>query len=71
MTKYYIDCKEVGYLDCDFSTQGDTIEQVIERCADHGRIHHNLLGFGPELYARMRPHIRQIEGSSPEAGEIH
>jgi predicted small metal-binding protein len=64
MAKYYIDCREVGYLDCDFSTEGDTIEQVVERCAEHGRRYHNLRGFGAELFARMRPHIRRLEAGS-------
>lgn len=60
MTKrYYIDCREVGYLDCGFSTEAETVEQVIEQCADHGREHHGLKGFGVELYAQMRPHIKQ------------
>jgi predicted small metal-binding protein len=54
---YYIDCKEVGYLDCEFRTEAETIEKIVEQCADHGRLHHNFKGFGTELYARMRPHI--------------
>ena len=61
MSKYYIDCREVGWQDCSFSTEADTIEQVIEQCADHGRVQHNLKGFGQELYAKMRPHIRRRE----------
>jgi predicted small metal-binding protein len=65
MSKYYIDCREVGWQDCEFSTEADTIEQVIEQCADHGRTHHNLKGFGTELYARMRPHIRKREDGTP------
>jgi predicted small metal-binding protein len=60
VTKYYIDCREVG-LECDFRTIGETVEQVVELCADHGRAEHGLRGFGPELYARMRPHIHQFE----------
>jgi predicted small metal-binding protein len=61
MSKYYISCRDVGWKDCNFSTQADTIEQVIEQCADHGRIQHDLKGFGKELYARMRPHIHEAE----------
>jgi predicted small metal-binding protein len=55
MPKYYIDCREVGYLDCKFRTVADSVEQVVEKCADHG---------GPELYARMRPHIHKVEETS-------
>jgi len=61
MTKYYINCRDVGFQDCTFCTEADTIEQVVEQCADHGRTEHGLKGFGPELYAKMRPHIRLTE----------
>ena len=54
---YYISCREVGYLDCDYCTSADTVEKVVEQCADHGRAFHDLKGFGMELYAAMRPHI--------------
>jgi predicted small metal-binding protein len=42
MSKYYIDCREVGWQDCTFSAEADTIEQVVEQLADHVRIHHHL-----------------------------
>ena len=61
---YYIDCKEVGFRDCTYSTQAESIEKVIEQCADHGRQNHDLKGFGAELYAKMRPHIHTREDSS-------
>ncbi len=61
MSKYYIDCREVGWQDCSFSTEADTIEQVVEQLADHVRIHHHLKGFGQELYSKMRQHIRRRE----------
>ena len=69
MAKYYIDCKEVGFQDCEFCTEADTVEQVVEQCAAHGREHHNLRGFGPELFARMRPHIRlrETDATAPQA----
>ena len=61
MSKYYIDCREVGWQDCTFSTEGDTIEQVVEQLADHLRIHRNLKSFGHDLYGRIRSHIRRRE----------
>ena len=64
MTKYYITCNEVGYEDCDYCTEGDSIEQVIERCADHGREFHGLKGFGPQLFVQLRPHIHPVEESN-------
>lgn len=62
---YYISCKEVGYPDCDFSMRGESIEDVVEHTADHARDMHGLKGFGSELYAQMRPHIRLVEDPPP------
>ena len=61
MSKYYIDCSEVGWQDCSFSAEADTVEQVVEQLADHMRSQHNLKSFGQELYSKMRRHIRRRE----------
>ena len=61
MAKYYITCEDVAGIDCDFRTEADTVELVIEQCAAHGRAEHGLRGFGAELFAKMRPHIRLVE----------
>jgi predicted small metal-binding protein len=58
---FYISCKEVGVLECEYSTTAETIEAVVEQCADHARQYHELKGFGPEIYAKMRPFIRQVD----------
>ena len=65
MAKYYIECDNVGFLDCDFRTEADTIEQVVEQAAVHGREKHNLRGLGPEVFASMRPFIRFTENDAP------
>jgi predicted small metal-binding protein len=62
---YYIDCHEVGYLDCDFCTTAESVELVVEQCAEHGREHHALKGFGLELFAKMRPYIRVRDTLDP------
>ena len=62
---YYISCKDVGVLDCEYFTTGATVELVVEQCADHARQLHDLKGFGPEIYAKMRPHIRVVDEASP------
>ena len=62
---YYLSCLEAGIPDCDFSTTADSIEQVVEHCAKHARELHGLKGFGPEVYAQMRPHIRVVEDPAP------
>ncbi len=65
MAKYYIECDTIGFVDCDYRTEADTIEQVVEQCAVHGRARHNLRGFGPEDYAKMHPYIRLVENDQP------
>ena len=57
---YQIDCRQLG-VDCEFSTQADTIEDVIEQCAEHGRTEHGMKSFGPELFGKMRACVTQVE----------
>jgi predicted small metal-binding protein len=61
MTKFYsITCRDAG-VDCDFSTIGVSLEEVVEHCANHARQNHGMRGFGMDLAARMRSHIRVTE----------
>jgi predicted small metal-binding protein len=62
---YYISCKEAGIPDCDYSTTANSIEQVVEECAAHARALHGMKGFGPEVYSKMRPHIRVVDETAP------
>ncbi|MPZ49631.1 MAG: DUF1059 domain-containing protein [Dehalococcoidia bacterium] len=71
MSKYYIDCRDVGWQDCSFSAEADTIEQVVEQLADHIGIHYNLKGFGHELYGTLRQHIRRREVVSNQGPGEH
>jgi predicted small metal-binding protein len=57
---FTLNCRDVG-VDCDFQTSGTTIEEVIERCAEHGQSNHGMKSFTPELYARMRRFIKTEE----------
>jgi predicted small metal-binding protein len=59
-TVYLIACKDLG-VDCPFSARGGTHEEVIERCADHGRAEHNMRSFPAEMYAKMRSAITTAE----------
>ena len=61
MAKYYIDCVTAGFIDCKFRTEADTVEKVVEDCAIHARAEHGLRGFGPEVFAKMRPLIKLVE----------
>ncbi len=55
----YISCREVG-VDCDFEAKGATVEEVLKACAEHATTHHGMHAFGPELYNKMRAHIRTV-----------
>jgi predicted small metal-binding protein len=57
---FVINCRDVG-VDCEFSTRANTVEQVIEQCADHGREQHGMKSFPPEFYAKMRACLHEVE----------
>jgi predicted small metal-binding protein len=61
---YFLDCRAFG-MNCEFSAHASTVEEVIERCAEHGRTSHGMLAFEPEFYARMRSAIRLVEEDEP------
>jgi len=61
MTKiYFISCRDAG-VDCDFQARGSSVEEVMQLCADHGAQEHNMKGFGPELYRKMRSCLKTLE----------
>jgi predicted small metal-binding protein len=57
---YRISCRDVG-VDCDFQAQGSSLDEILQLCADHGIREHNMKGFGPELYVKMRNHVQILE----------
>jgi len=57
---YRITCRDAG-VDCDFQAEGASLDEVMQLCADHGIREHNMKGFGPELYAKMRNCVRVVE----------
>jgi predicted small metal-binding protein len=61
---YRINCRDAG-VDCDFEAEASSLDEVMQLCADHGIREHNMKGFGPELYAKMRNCVRVIEDATP------
>ncbi len=53
-----INCRDVG-VDCDFSARGETVEEVLQKCAEHGREAHGMEQIPPELEAKVRAAIRE------------
>ena len=62
---YLISCRDAG-VDCDFQARGSNLEEVIQLCADHGAQEHNMKGFGPELYTKMRRCVKILEEGTSE-----
>ena len=57
---YVISCRDAG-VDCDFQARASSLEEVMQICADHGAQQHNMKGFGPELYRKMRSCVKTLE----------
>ncbi len=58
-----LNCRDVG-VDCDFCARAASVEEVVEQCAEHARTNHGMKSFTPELYAKMRAHIKTVPGSN-------
>ena len=50
-------CRDVG-VDCDFVARGETEEDVLRQCAEHGRREHNMKELPAELAVKVRSAIR-------------
>jgi predicted small metal-binding protein/mannose-6-phosphate isomerase-like protein (cupin superfamily) len=52
-------CRDCG-VDCDFTARAESIEGVIEQCAEHAKTAHGITSFPPNFWANMRQHIRSV-----------
>ena len=57
---FTISCRDAG-VDCDFEAQASSMEELMQICADHGAQEHNMKGFGPELFRKMRDCVKTRE----------
>ena len=57
-------CKDVG-VDCDFEARGATEQEVLEKCAEHGRAAHGIRELTPELLVAVLAAIHE-----EEAGQV-
>jgi predicted small metal-binding protein len=53
-----IRCREVG-VECDFDARGATVQEVLDKAAEHGRTAHGIQELSPELVAKVRAAIRE------------
>jgi predicted small metal-binding protein len=51
-------CREVG-VDCDFEARGATEQEVLDKCAEHGRTAQGMQELTPGLVAKVRAAIRE------------
>jgi predicted small metal-binding protein len=51
-------CRDVG-VDCDFEARGETEQEVLNACADHGRTAHGMQVLPQELVEKVRASIRE------------
>ena len=65
---YRISCRDAG-VDCDFQAQGSSMDEVLQLCAEHGIREHNMKGFGPELYVKMRGCVQILDDGTPGSTE--
>ena len=52
-----VSCREVG-VDCDFVARGETVEDVLEQCGEHGRKEHSMNELPADLADKVRGAIR-------------
>ena len=62
---YRITCRDAG-VDCDFQAQGSSLDEIMQLCAEHGMREHDMKGFGPELYLKMRRCVKILEEGTSE-----
>ena len=52
-----IRCKDIG-VDCDFEARGETVEEILVKCAEHGRDVHGMNELPSEMIDKVRAYIR-------------
>jgi predicted small metal-binding protein len=50
-------CRDVG-VDCDFVARGETEQDVLQQCAEHGRKEHGMNELPADLAEKVRGAIR-------------
>jgi predicted small metal-binding protein len=59
-----ISCRDAGVA-CDFEARASCVDEVMQLCADHGSQEHNMKGFRPELYRKMRCCVKTLDEGAP------
>jgi predicted small metal-binding protein len=54
-----ISCRDVS-VDCDFQATGETVEDVMQKCAHHAKSADGLDEIPPELAVKVQSAIREV-----------
>ena len=54
-----ITCRDVG-VECDVQARGNTVEEVLQKCAEHAKSAHGMNEIPPELAAKVQAAIRDV-----------
>ena len=63
---FFISCRDAG-VDCDFEARASSMDEIMQLCADHGINEHNMKGFGPDLYLRMKRCVKVLDETANPA----
>jgi predicted small metal-binding protein len=56
-------CRDVG-VDCDFVARGTTVDEVMQKAAEHARTNHGYESIPPELAQKAKAAIRDEESAT-------
>jgi predicted small metal-binding protein len=51
-------CRDVG-VDCDFEAQGNTEQEVLQKCAEHAKADHGMTEIPAEMVAKVKASIKE------------
>jgi len=54
-----ISCRDVG-VDCDFQVQAETMEELLQKCAEHGKAAHGMSEIPAELATKVMAAVREV-----------
>jgi len=53
-----LSCRDAG-VDCDFVARGETVEEILKQCVEHGRKAHDMKEIPKDLEKKIRSLIRE------------
>ena len=54
-----ISCRDVG-VDCDFQVQAETMEELLQKCAEHGKAAHGMNEIPADLATKVMAAVSEV-----------